>query len=167
MRSGDVDACRKIVFEEIERLKSEPVKEGELAKAKRQKAAEHVFAQQKVENQAEMLSESYRSTGDPLFDSRYVDGIQTVTAEQIQAAFGKYIQPQRLNTLRIDPVGTKLEAEAGTAAVASETPVRKVVLKNGLTVLLKRQAAVPLVTIQAYARGERWRIRPRRADSVR
>ena len=149
----NVDACRKIVFEEIERLKTEPVKEAELAKAKRQKAAEHVFAQQKVENQAEMLSESYRSTGDPLFDSRYVDGIQTVTAEQIQAAFGKYIQPQRLNTLRIDPVGTKLEADAGTAAVASETPIKKVVLKNGLTVLLKRQAAVPLVTIQAYARG--------------
>jgi zinc protease len=149
----NVEACRKIVFEEIERLKTEPVSSGELAKAKRQKAAEHVFAQQKVENQAEMLSESYRSTGDPLFDSRYVDQIQNVTAEQIQAAFARHIQPYRLNTLRIDPVGTKIEADAGTVATASETPIKKVVLKNGLTVLLKRQASVPLVTIQAYARG--------------
>src|SRR5262249_28269942 len=35
----------------------------------------------------------------------------------------------------------------------AETPILKKQLANGLTVLLKRQAALPLVTIQAYARA--------------
>jgi zinc protease len=96
-----VAEIRRIILEEIERLKTEPVSVQELAKVKRQKAAEHVFRQQKVEDQAESLSESYRSTGDPLFDSRYVEGIQEVTPEGIVAVAKKYFVPERLNKLML------------------------------------------------------------------
>lgn len=149
----NVEKCRAIVFEEIARLQTEPVTAKELAKAKRQKAADHVFSQQKVENQAEMLSESYRSTGDPLFDSRYVDGIQTVTPEQIQAVAKKYFLDHRLNTVRIDPIGLKSTGTAETVETAAESDIQKTVLPNGLTILLKRAPAVPMVAIQVYARG--------------
>lgn len=148
-----VAEIRKIIFEEIERLKSEPVSAAELAKAKRQKSADHVFGQQTVESQAEMLSESYRSTGDPLFDSRYVEGIQKVTAEQIQAVARKYFVPERLNTVTIDPLGTGQAKSADAFADDAETPIAKKVLPNGLTVLLRRQPTLPMVTIQAYAKA--------------
>ena len=46
----------------------------ELAKVKRQKAAEHVFAQQTVQAQAMALGQSFLATGDPLFDEQYVAG---------------------------------------------------------------------------------------------
>ena len=149
----NVEKCRAIIFEEIERLKTEPVTGKELAKAKRQKAADHVFSQQKVENQAEMLSESYRSTGDPLFDSRYVDGIQTVTPDQIQAVARRYFLDHRLNTVRIDPIGYGKGDIAQATESASESEIQKEVLPNGLTLLLKRAPAVPMVAIQVYARG--------------
>lgn len=145
-----VDAVKTIIFEEIERLKNEPVGGHELAKAKRQKAAEHVFQQQTVENQAEALSESYRSTGDPLFDAHYVEEIQKVTAEQILQAARRYFLPHRLNTVVIDPLGSHSGQGAEAAEKAAETPIIKKQLANGLTVLLKRQTALPLVTIQAY-----------------
>lgn len=148
-----VETVRKIIFEEVERLKTEPVKPNELAKAKRQKAAEHVFQQQTVENQAELLSESYRSTGDPLFDTHYVEGIQKVTAEQIVAAARKYLVPHRVNTVTIEPVGSRAKRVAGKAEKDAETPIVKKQLANGLTVLLKRQTALPLVTIQAYVKA--------------
>lgn len=144
---------RKILFEEIERLKTEPVSAKELAKAKRQKAAEHVFHQDKVENQAEMLSESYRSTGDPLFDSHYVEGIAKVTPEQIVAVAKKYFVPERLNTVLIEPIGSSAGKATDRATAAAESPISKRVLPNGLTVLLKRQANLPMVTIQAYVRA--------------
>lgn len=147
-----VAEIRKIIFEEIERLKNEPVSASELAKAKRQKSADHVFGQQSVENQAEMISESYRSTGDPLFDSRYVEGIQQVTAEQVQAVARKYFVPERLNTVTIDPLGSAQKSAAESAANA-ETPIVKKTLPNGLTVLLKRQPTLPMATIQAYAKA--------------
>ena len=149
----DLESVRKIIFEEIERLKSDPVSAEELAKAKRQKAAEHVFQQQTVENQAEILSESYRSTGDPLFDAHYVDAIQDVTADEIMAVATKYFLPHRLNTVIIDPLGTAAGKAAGSAETEAETPIVKKQLSNGLTVLLKRQTALPLVTIQAYIKG--------------
>ncbi|MEZ6044090.1 MAG: insulinase family protein [Planctomycetaceae bacterium] len=63
----NVERCREIIMEEIERLQTEPVTEAELAKVKQQKAAEHVFSQQTVQAIAESLARSYQSTGDPLF----------------------------------------------------------------------------------------------------
>jgi zinc protease len=149
----NVETVQQIIFEEIERLKSEPVSGEELAKAKRQKAAEHVFQQQTVENQAEMLSESFRSTGDPLFDAHYVEGIQKVTADQIVAVARKYFLAHRLNTVMIEPLGSGKARVAAAEEKDAETPVLKKQLANGLTVLLKRQSTLPLVTIQAYAKG--------------
>jgi zinc protease len=149
----NLEAMRKIINEEIDRLKAEPVSDAELAKAKRQKAAEHVFQQQTVENQAEILSESHRSTGDPLFDAHYVAAIQNVTPEQILAVARKYFLPHRLNTVIIDPLGSAAGKNAASAAKEAETPIVKKQLANGLTVLLKRQTALPLVTIQAYIKG--------------
>lgn len=149
----NLDKVRQIIFEEIERLKTRPVDEAELAKAKRQKAAEHVFQQQKVEDQIESLAASYRATGDPLFDARYVEGIQKVTSEQILAAAKKYFVPERLNTVLIESLGTGARKDSAESASDAETPITKTVLPNGLTVLLKRQPALPLVTIQAYIRG--------------
>jgi zinc protease len=147
------EVVRKIIFEEIERLKTEPVSADELAKAKRQKAAEHVFQQQTVENQAEMLSESFRSTGDPLFDAHYVEDIQKVTAEQIVEVARKYFLPHRLNTVVIEPLGKRGAEAAASQEKDAETPILKKQLANGLTVLLKRQTALPLVTIQSYVRA--------------
>ncbi|MGQ0634891.1 MAG: M16 family metallopeptidase [Planctomycetaceae bacterium] len=149
----NLDAVRQIIAEEIERLRKEPVGEAELAKAKRQKAAEHVFQQQRVESQAEMLSASYRATGDPLFDTRYVDGIQQVTPDQIMAVAKKYFSPERQNTVLIEPLGSAAAKDGSQAADDAESPIAKTVLPNGLTVLLKRQAALPLVTMQVYARA--------------
>jgi zinc protease len=149
----NVETVQKIIFEEIEKLKTTLVSAQDLAKAKRQKAADHVFQQQTVENQAELLSESYRSTGDPLFDSRYVEAIQKVTPEQVREVARNYFQPQRLNTVVIDPLGSRATQAKASDEKEAETGILKKQLANGLTVLLKRQAALPLVTIQGYVRA--------------
>lgn len=147
------DKVRQIILAEVERLKTEPVSSAELAKAKRQKAADHVFSQQTVENQAETLASSYRSTGDPLFDTQYVAGIQKVTAAEIQQAARAYFRSDRLNTVQIEPIGSGAKEDQKRGAGKAETPVVKKQLPNGLTVLLKRQSALPMVTIQAYVKA--------------
>jgi zinc protease len=144
--------CRQVVEEEIQRLKSELVRPEELAKVKRQKAAEHVFSQQTVTAQADSLGRSYLSTGDPLFDDQYVAGIQSVTAEQIQTVAQRYFRPERLNTAVIDPIGSPRESTQQVVQ-SVESPVIRKQLPNGLTVLLKRHAVLPVVSIQAFASG--------------
>lgn len=148
----NTEACRKAIFQEIERLTSELVSEKELKKVKRQKAAEHVFGQQTVTSQADSLATSFVSTGDPLFDDQYVEGIQGVTAEQVREVARKYFLPERLNTVRIDPIGSGKQA-AEQVAESTESPIMRKELANGLTVLLKRHAVTPTVSIQAFVNG--------------
>ncbi len=149
----NLSQCRAIVQEEIQRLKTELVDTKELAKVKRQKAAEHVFGQLTVEAQAESLARSYLATGDPLFDDQYVTGIQEVTPEQVQEVVRKYFRPERQNTVVIVPPGTPAQTVAQGRQTGGETDIIREELPNGLVVLLKRQPNLPIVSLQAFVKG--------------
>ncbi len=140
------------ILRQVYRLRDEPVSPAELAKAKKQKAAELVFGQQTVQQAAESLGRNYISTGDPLFDHRYVENIQKVTAEQVRDVARRHFVPGRLNRITIAPRGEKSRA-TGQDASGGESPIRLVRLPNGLRVLVKRQSQLPLVNIQAYVLG--------------
>ena len=140
------------ILREVYRLRDEPVAAAELAKAKKQKAAELVFDQQTVQRAADSLGRSMLSAGDPQFDRRYVEEIQKVSAEQIRDVAQRYFTPQRLNRVVIAPPGG-LPKQKPQAAGAEEGKVRLVKLDNGLRVLVKRHPNLPLVNIQAYVLG--------------
>ena len=137
------------ILREVYRLRDEPVSEAELAKAKKQKAAELVFGRQKVQDAAESLGQSFLSAADPLFDRKYVENIEKVTAEQIRQVANKYFTPAKLNRVVIAPPGGSPKTEQVNAA-GKEGDIREVALPNGLKVLLKQHSHLPLVNIQAY-----------------
>ncbi len=141
-------ACEEIL-REVYRLRDELVSPEDLAKAKKQKAAELVFGRQTVKQAADSLGRSYLSAADPLFDKSYVDGIQRVTAEQIRDVARRYLVPLRLNRVIIAPPGGAPKL-AEKAAKAAEGEIRSVRLPNGLRVLVKRHSQLPLVNIQAF-----------------
>ena len=140
------------VLRQVYRLRDELVSPAELAKAKKQKAAELIFDQQTVTSAADSLGRSFLSTGDPLFDQSYVKGIQKVTAEQVRDVARRYLAPRRLNRVIIAPPG-KAPQPAGRDASGSEGEIRSLRLSNGLRVLLKRRSHLPIVNIQAYVLG--------------
>lgn len=144
--------AEKEILAAVYRLREEPVSDAELAKAKKQKAAELVFGRQTVQQAAGSLGRSLLSTGDPLFDQKYAENIQQVTAEQIRDVARRYFDPQRLNRVVISPPGQN-PAVAGASSKAAESDVRLVRLPNGLRVLVKRHAQLPLVNLQAYVLG--------------
>lgn len=152
LASARPETWEKAVAESLQgvyRLRDELVRPAELEKAKKQKAAELVFGQQTVQNAAESLGRNQLTTGDPLFDQKYVENLQKVTAQQIQDVARRYFVPERLNRIVIAPPAAEAKAAQAVAAAASEE-VRLVRLPNGLRVLLKRHANLPLVNIQAY-----------------
>lgn len=136
----------------VYRLCDELVGPEELAKAKKQKAAELVFQTQTVQQAADQLGRNYLSAADPLFDERYVAGIQKVTAEEIRAACRRYLVPHRLNRVMIVPPGAS-PAKSQRAADTAETPVQLHRLPNGLRVLVKRSSQLPMVNVQAFVLG--------------
>ena len=140
------------VLSEVYRLRDELVGPEELAKAKKGKAAELVFGRQSIKQAADGLARGFITTGDPLYDKSYVEGIQKVTAEQVRDVARRYLTPQRLNRVILAPPGgaPKVSKEASKAV---EGKIRLERLPNGLRVLLKRDAHLPLVNIQAIVLG--------------
>ena len=140
------------ILREVYRLREELIAPAELAKAKKQKAAELVFGRQTVQQAAESLGRNFITAADPLFDKTYVENIQKVTAEQVRDVARRYFAPGRLNRVTITPPGTATKT-AASKTKAAEDAIRSVKLPNGLRVLLQRDSRLPLVNIQAFALG--------------
>lgn len=151
-RAETVGQATEEILAAIERLQTELVDAAELAKAKKQKAAELVFDQQTVQQTAESLGRSYLSAADALFDRAYVENIQKVTAEQIRDVARRYFVPGRLNHIVIAPPGGD-ETRQTAKQTGAEGEVRVTTLSNGVRVLLKRHTHLPLVNIQAFVLG--------------
>jgi len=151
-KPGTWQKAAEEILGQVYRLRDEEIGEAELAKAKKQKAAELVFQRQTVQRQAESLGLSYLATSDPLFDRTYTDKIQSVTAGEIRAVAKKYFVPSRMNRVVIAPPdgGPKGVAELKAAGASA---VRMVRLPNGLRILVKRVPNLPLLNIQAYVLG--------------
>ena len=147
-----LDAAKDAILEELNRLKTELVSEEELKRAKVQKISDHVFGQQTVGDQADELAFNYLATFDPDFGRHYTDNIQKVTCEEIREVARKYFKPEKLCVTALLPKGEP----AGTAvkgSVVEATPVKKLKFPNGVTLLLRRNTATAVVSIQAFFAG--------------
>lgn len=149
---GGADAAEKAILAELAEVVAKGVTAPELARAKRQKVADFVYSQQTVESQAATLATDYLATGDVEFSRLYTDGIQKVTAEQVQAMARKYFAFDRMVVTRMLPAG----AEAAAAAAGKqEIPAKTVFFKlpNALRVVLHSAANVDLVSMALTVRG--------------
>lgn len=140
------------ILHEVYRLRDDLVPSADLAKAKKQKAAELIFSRQTVKLAAEGLGRNYLTAADPAYDKTYVEGIQQVTAEQVREVARRYLVPQRLNRVIVAPPGGAPK-QAEKTSRAAEGEIRSVRLPNGMRVLLKRHGQLPLVNIQAFVLG--------------
>jgi len=152
------EAARRAVIEHLGRLVREKPTDEELARAKRQKIAEHVFGLQESEAIADDLGTSALLLGDPDFSSRYVERIQRVTAGDVQRVAAAYLRPEVVTVITVMP---KLPAAApatkpgtpGSAAGPRQPQVIARVLPNGARMLLCPMAGERTVSIQMFMRG--------------
>lgn len=144
-----IEEAQKAILEELNMLKTKLVSEEELAKAKRQKIAENVFARQTAEDQASDIGTNMLCALDPDFSDKYVAQIQKVTAEQIRAAACKYFTDNALCVAIVRPKTPPTQSAATTTDLTEGKPIR-VVLPNGLRLILKRSTAAPIVALQSY-----------------
>jgi zinc protease len=92
------------------------------------------------------------STYDPNFSDHYVQNMQKVTAADIQQVAQRYFHENSLVVATVRPRRQPAPAAALTQAEQA-APVVKHVLPNGMTLLLKRNPALPMVAMQAYFKG--------------
>ncbi len=158
----------RAALDEAYRLRYDAVSPFELRKAKTNIESEFVYNLETVEGQARNLGYFQTVLGDIGFQKTYLERIAQVTAEDVMRVARTYLTPENLSAALLLPEVEKgAAAEADLARIAQEAfraaeangakaaaasakadEVTKVVLDNGLTVLVKEAHAVPIATMR-------------------
>ncbi|QIQ87002.1 pitrilysin family protein [Erythrobacter sp.] len=102
---------------ELEKLRSEPVTEAELAEAKNEIIASTLRRRETARGRAFELGEALVSSGDPGFADKRLAAIGAVSAEDVMRVARKYLDPQKRVTV------TYSSGEADPASYANPVPM--------------------------------------------
>ena len=124
----------------------------ELARAKKLLEAQYVLGLDTVEDVAADLGENELYTGNMNFSDEYLARIEEITADDIREAAKRYVRESHMTVARVVPRDWAGAAEEAAVAAEAE-PMEKVTLDNGLRLLVRRNPAVPAVTVRAVIAG--------------
>lgn len=124
----------------------------ELARAKKLLEAQYILGLDTVEDVAADLGENELYTGNMNFSDEYLARIEEITADDVREAAKRYVRESNMTVARVVPRDWAGAAEEVAVAAEAE-PMEKVTLDNGLRLLVRRNPAVPAVTVRAVIAG--------------
>jgi zinc protease len=111
---ADIEEIKKVIFEEIDKLKTEPISDNELQKAKNQMEADFITGLQSNEARASEVGSFQIDTGDYNNIYNYPDKIQAVTAADVMRVANQYLTEWQRTVINLIPTKPK--------AAGAETP---------------------------------------------
>ena len=151
--SEKIPSALEEFWEQIVRAKTEDFTAKEIEAAKKVLLADYFSGRQTVSGQASDLAMNELLVADPTFAYQYVRRMQEVTPADLKRVALEVLKPERATTVRIVPKGTFKASEPAAARVSPEGSGEKVVLENGLKVILRQEKRLPLVTLQLSMLG--------------
>lgn len=130
-------------------------------------AAETGFVRQLETAQGRARSIGWHATvaGDPQFGHVYLDRIRAVRRHDVGAVMRRYLRPENASVAAILPARSRTakafarQAESRVRRSLAKQPVavvpveKRVALPNGMTLLVRRDASVPVVAMRAVWKG--------------
>ncbi len=181
----DPKAAEGELFDAFARLRSEPVTDAELERAKNLIETDLVMSNQSALDHAELLAKLEGFGSGAEMEEMHYRALRAVTAGDVQRVAAKYLVPEnsvvawtvpgkakhgsvrRADTRRCARnagfqarnAGFPARATGVGGAVLRVPPVERWTLANGLTVVFQRRSDVPAVTIDARVRADQ-RVEP-------
>src|SRR4051812_10062904 len=146
------DATRDEILTIIETIKQGGVTVEELAKAKKISLSHHLGALTTMRGQASDLGSNWFLTRNLNFTRDYLDAVQKTSSDDVQRAAAKYLVDDNLTVISLNPKKDAAAAKPKMPAVCA-AEIQKVELSNGLRLLVREDARLPLVSIAAVFRG--------------
>jgi len=144
------EAAASRILEELERFAREDVTPQELERARRRVIMDYLGTLTTVEGRASDLGLSLLYAGGTDFSRDYVRRVSGVEAGDIRRVARRYFRPAGLTAVAIRPVGGDSAREVSLPPAGEITRHR---LDNGLTLLVREDHALPLVSLRAVFRG--------------
>jgi zinc protease len=146
------DAVRQMMLQIIEEVKQAGVTPEELIKAKKMSLSHHLGLLTTMRGQASDIGSNWLLTRNLNFSRDYLDAVQRVTLDDIKRVAVKYLTNDNLTVVSLNPKGS-LAAKADVARPATAGEVQKIELSNGVRILVREDARLPLVAMTAVFRG--------------
>lgn len=138
------------VLLEIEKLKTGNMDDSELDTAKSMVIRDYVFSRETLQGQAADMCRNQILTGNPLFSEVYIDGVKKVTISDIKRVAEKYLSVDNLTIVKLLPLSSKEDkTTVPIDTQQKEGVIKKEVLPNGLTVLIREDYKSPIISICA------------------
>lgn len=109
-----IEQAKAAILAEVAAVRDQGVTDAELARAKRKTLASVIYAAQTAEGTASRLARDFIGTGDPDYLTRYAAAVESITAQEVQAAAQRFLDPQRLITVTLMPGGAQEQAAMQT-----------------------------------------------------
>jgi zinc protease len=176
LQGKDRAQAEKLVLAELQRLRDEPVSTAELKRAKQGILADIIFRRESVHSLADSIARGV-TTNDLDFLKNYLPRISAVTAQEVQEAARKFLDPDQrvvvwsLPEEKLNKPGAPGRANPpDKAAVPARRAVarkeagagrfdpkdaRRVTLDNGLTLLLLENHRLPIFVASSYVKNVR------------
>lgn len=148
------DAARDAILEEVQRVRSEDVRDDELVAAQRMVVADFILGRETLEAQAGDLASGESLTGNYDFSAHYVAGIQRVTKGDVRRVATRYLSPDAMTVVRLLPDHlAPPPAAAGPRASGTAAAITKETLPNGLRLIIREDRNLPAVAISVAFLG--------------
>jgi zinc protease len=146
------EAAEQLMLHILDEVKQSGVTAEELMKAKKMSLSHHLGALTTMRGQASDIGSNWLLTRNLNFSRDYLDAVQKVTLDDIKRVAVHYLTNENLTVISLNPKGSLL-AKAEAAKPISAGEVQKFELSNGLRLLVREDARLPLVAMGAVFRS--------------
>jgi zinc protease len=155
--SGVVDgsqfeSARAAVIVELDKVKNGFVSEAEITKAVKQFTAATLATRKTMQGQAQDIGGNWLAANDLNFSERYLAAVKRVTREDIQRVARRYLVPENRTLYALLPAGTVLQRVESAEKIVDHA-IQKLVLPNGLRLLIKEDHRLPFVEFRCVFQG--------------
>jgi zinc protease len=142
------EAVEKAIADVIAELKTGGVSGAEIEKAKRRALGIHLSGLTTVRGKAGDLGSNWLLTRNLNFSNEYLVALQRVTPADIEHVLQTYFNDDNLSISSLNPIGFLKNTVAQKPAPAAGE-IQKFLLPNGLRLLVREDASLPLVSMMA------------------
>ena len=146
------EAANKAILAEIEKVKMISVSSNELQKAMKQFISATLSSRKTMEGQAQNLGGNWLAANDLNFSERYLAAVKNVTLADVQRVTRQYLTPENRTLYALLPEGAAPKAKANIES-NKDNAIQKIVLPNGLTLLVKEDHRLPFVEFRTVFKG--------------
>src|SRR5205807_8806648 len=146
------ECAEHLILQIIDEVKQAGITPEELMKAKKISLSHHLDALATMRGQASDIGGNWLLTRNLNFSRDYLAAVQKVTLDDIRRVATNYLTSDNLTVVSLNPRGS-LVAKAEGAKVATATEIQKFELSNGLRLLVREDARLPLVAMGAVFRS--------------